>query len=105
MSLFVCAKCGCVDNTATSSYWMLTNEYMVDEYDYAKELQPYKGMGLCSECGRLATSPDGRDVVVPGKWHGKFPKEKISLKSVIEGLPHVDIEFYKQKIINFVKWI
>lgn len=155
MSLFVCAKCGCVDNTATSSYWMLTNEYMVDKFDYAKELQPYKGMGLCSECGRLATSPDGRDVVVPGKWHGKFPKKKateeelkrvgersahddeyfsvedhnsaivlpkgtirrltgrdlkweddpISLKSVIEGLPHVDIEFYKQKIINFVKWI
>lgn len=64
------------DNTATSSYWMLTNEYMVDKFDYAKELQPYKGMGLCSECGRLATSPDGRDVVVPGKWHGKFPKKK-----------------------------
>lgn len=53
MSLFVCAKCGCVDNTATSSYWMLTNEYMVDKFDYAKELQPYKGMGLCSECGRM----------------------------------------------------
>lgn len=64
MSLFVCAKCGCVDNTATSSYWMLTNEYMVDKFEYAKELQPYKGMGLCSECGRLATSPDGRDDVV-----------------------------------------
>lgn len=61
MSLFVCAKCGCIDNTATSSYWMLTNEYMVDKFDYAKELQPYKGMGLCSECGRLATSPDGVD--------------------------------------------
>lgn len=29
-----------------------------------------------TNCGRLATSPDGRDVVVPGKWHGKFPKEK-----------------------------
>lgn len=43
MSLFVCAKCGCVDNTATSSYWMLTNEHMVDKFDYAKELQPYKG--------------------------------------------------------------
>ena len=41
MSLFVCAKCGCVDNTATSSYWMLTNEYMVDKFDYAKELQPH----------------------------------------------------------------
>lgn len=70
MSLFVCAKCGCVDNTATSSYWMLINEYMVDKFEYAKELQPYKGMGLCSECGRLATSPDGRDVVVPGNGTG-----------------------------------
>lgn len=28
MSLFVCAKCGCIDNTATSSYWMLIKEYM-----------------------------------------------------------------------------
>lgn len=28
MSLFVCVKCGCVDNTATSSYWMLIKEYM-----------------------------------------------------------------------------
>lgn len=98
MSLFVCAKCGCIDNTATSSYWMLTNEYMVDKFEYAKELQPYKGMGLCSECGRLATSPDGRRDL---KWED----DPISLKSVIEGLPHVDIEFYKQKIINFVKWI
>jgi hypothetical protein len=64
---------------------MLTNEYMVDKFKYAKELQPYKGMGLCSECGRLATSPDGRDVVVPGKWHGKFPKEK----ATEEQLKHV----------------
>lgn len=53
-----------------------SSRIMVDKFDYAKELQPYKGMGLCSECGRLATSPDGRDVVVPGKWHGKFPKKK-----------------------------
>lgn len=47
------------------------NEMIKDIHDYVK-----KGMGLCSECGRLATSPDGRDVVVPGKWHGKFPKKK-----------------------------
>lgn len=44
-----------------------------------------RGGGLCSECGRLATSPDGRDVVVPGKWHGKFPKEK----ATEEQLKHV----------------
>lgn len=54
-------------------------------YKNGMELQPYKGMGLCSECGRLATSPDGRDVVVPGKWHGKFPKEK----ATEEQLKHV----------------
>lgn len=54
---------------------MLTNEYMVDKFEYAKELQPYKGMGLCSECGRLATSPDGRDVVVPGNGTGSSEGE------------------------------
>lgn len=43
MSLFVCAKCGCVDNTATSSYWMLTNEYMVDKFEYAVDSFPYVG--------------------------------------------------------------
>ena len=56
MSLFVCAKCGCVDNTATSSYWMLTNEYMVDKFEYAKELQPYKGMASYSSAHALAAS-------------------------------------------------
>lgn len=34
---------------------------------------------------RLTTSPDGRDVVVPGKWHGKFPKKK----ATEEQLKHV----------------
>lgn len=23
MSLFVCSKCGCIDNTATSCYWAI----------------------------------------------------------------------------------
>lgn len=26
MSLFVCSKCGCIDNTATSYYWALMKE-------------------------------------------------------------------------------
>lgn len=47
----MCAKCGCVDNTATSSYWMLTNEYMVDKFEYAKELQPYKAWGCAANAG------------------------------------------------------
>lgn len=35
----------------------------------------------------------------------KWEDDPIFLKSVIEELSHMDIEFYKQKIINFVKWI
>lgn len=47
MSLFVCAKCGCVDNTATSSYWMLTNEYMVDKFDYiSNALEDYTDISV-----------------------------------------------------------
>lgn len=107
MSLFVCAKCGCVDNTATSSYWMLTNEYMVDKFEYAKELQPYKGMGLCSECGRLATSPDGRDVVVSGKWHGKFLRPRMSCLLLKEGINDMDgiiryLDYYNSLCIDNV---
>lgn len=37
----------------------------------------------------------------------KWEDDPISLKSksVIDKFPHADIEFYKQKIINFVEWI
>ena len=65
--------------TLTREQLMLISQCVEDISRFAAgdmDLQPYKGMGLCSECGRLTTSPDGRDVVVPGKWHGKFPKKK-----------------------------
>ena len=37
----------------------------------------------------------------------KWEDDPISLKSksVIDKFPHADIEFYNQKIINFVEWI
>lgn len=74
MSVFVCAKCGCVDNTATSDYWAL--RYHSEEYIWDKSLIPYKGKPLCSECARVYYSDDKDEAyVVPGKWHGKFPKE------------------------------
>lgn len=77
MSLFVCAKCGCVDNTATSSYWMLTNEYMVDKFEYAKELQPYKGMGLCSECGSWPPAPTAVMSWCPENGTGSSRRRKL----------------------------
>ena len=50
MSLFQCDKCGCVENTATSSY--VWNKYHLK-----------KNEDLCSFCD---------DTI--GKWHDKFPR-------------------------------
>lgn len=69
MSLFVCAKCGCIDNTATSSYWMLGIGSSLTDLEYAPELKSYKDAPLCSECAKVI----GNRVVL-GKWHGLFPK-------------------------------
>lgn len=76
MSLFICAKCGCIDNTATSSYWGLTGLSVEDNYIYDDSLKEYKGMPLCSECAKIVFHKDkSTPNVVPGKWHGKFPKK------------------------------
>lgn len=48
MSLFVCSKCGCIDNTATSYYWALIRPCKNRIYD--KSLKGYEGKPLCSEC-------------------------------------------------------
>ena len=47
MPIFRCSKCGCIENTATSYYWMAED----------------RTKSLCSEC-----DPD------IGKWHGKWEK-------------------------------
>lgn len=47
MPLFRCEKCGCVENTALSDYWM----------DHLE-----KKPAQCSECGT-------------GEWHRRFPKK------------------------------
>lgn len=80
MPTFICAKCGCIDNTATSSYWHLDIGCVANNIEYHPTLEAYKHKPLCSECGcvRLVRKPDGSVVrmVVPGKWHNKFQKEK-----------------------------
>lgn len=48
MPLFRCSKCGCVENTALSEFWV--------QRDFEKA-DP-----VCSECRT-------------GTWHGKFPKK------------------------------
>lgn len=67
MSLFVCSKCGCIDNTATSYYWALIRPCKNRIYD--KSLKGYEGKPLCSECAAIEYSKGGEVVVVPGTWH------------------------------------
>lgn len=66
MPLFVCDKCGCVENTALGHYWTKGfKEFKNTEWENA----------LCSECTPL-TFPNGEKSGAKGKWHDKFPKEK-----------------------------
>lgn len=68
MSLFVCSKCGCIDNTATSCYWAIIRPCKNRIYD--KSLKGYEGKPLCSECAAIEYSKGDEVVVVPGTWHG-----------------------------------
>lgn len=74
--LFICAKCGCVDDTATSSYRALTNRRIVEKAIWDEGLEAYKGRMLCSECACVVYNEDGSARVIPGKWHSKFPKNQ-----------------------------
>lgn len=70
MSLFICAKCGCVENTALSTYWFRKN------LKYTDGLEEYQDKPLCSECGRAVKNDNDkvRDWMIPGRWHNRFPK-------------------------------
>ena len=71
MSLFVCSKCHCIENTALCSYH---SRKRVELFNWIG-LEEYKGKALCSECGPLLYR-DGTPTRL-GKWHGKFPKQHI----------------------------
>lgn len=82
MPCFVCAKCGCIENTACGHYWgRKTNDFL--EGSLPDELL---GKPLCSECTPLQYS-DG-SIAGTGKWHGNFPKEhwKVNYEIKPEGL-------------------
>ncbi len=69
MPLFICAKCGCVDNTALTTYWSR------NILPYSDELKEYQGKALCSECGMYNSE---MKCIAPGRWHGSFPKKPAS---------------------------
>ena len=71
MSLFVCEKCGGIDNTALGRYHSRNIPGLWSEDN--------QGMALCCECapthfkdGGLVNAYDESRCY--GKWHNKFPK-------------------------------
>ena len=65
MSLFICEKCGAIENTALGFYWSRKIIKFKDE--------DLNGKALCSECMPTIFS-DGTKAG-NGRWHNRFPKE------------------------------
>ena len=75
MGLFVCAKCGSVENTALGWYWSRHSIRLILPEDM-KEFE--SGHGLCTAClPKEARFDDGGDPGFTGEWHGKFPQEHV----------------------------
>lgn len=81
MSIYICEKCGTVDNTAIGGYWSNVSE---------------KEDPKCSECNT-------------GKWHGQFPKKNWSEYGTEEDLlrmealrngSHINATKYFSKLEN-----
>lgn len=66
MPLFVCDKCGAIDNTALGFYWSRNRVNFKDP--------ALKGMALCTRCVPEEYD-DGSKTGYNGKWHNKFPLE------------------------------
>lgn len=67
MGLFICEKCGAIENTALGMYW-------ASEYAHYKDHPELDGKLLCSECVPLYYD-DGSATGFTGEWHGNFKKE------------------------------
>lgn len=79
MPIFVCEKCGNIDNSATGHYWG-------KERFKFKDAPDCDGKALCCECVPEFFD-DGSKTGYNGKWHNKFPKEKY------DSVKHKDWEF------------
>lgn len=67
MGLFICEKCGAIENTALGFYWGRKGLKFKDH----PELD---GKALCSECTPLYYD-DGTETGFTGEWHNKFKKK------------------------------
>lgn len=80
MGLFVCDKCGCVENTALGRYW---SKDFSDMWEKDNE-----GLALCSECAPLYFA-DGSRTRYMHQWHEKFEKKLWDGKESVLNRPKI----------------
>lgn len=96
MPLFVCEKCGGIDNTALGRYW---TKDLPDMWSADNE-----GMALCCECAPTQFK-DGKPTNRPadmrtfGKWHNQFAKRYY--KDLTEKERKSLINYNKEKFKKF----
>lgn len=96
MSLFVCEKCGGIDNTVLGRYHSRNVPGLWSDDN--------QGMALCSECapthfkngGLVNACDESRSY---GKWHNKFPKRYYKDLSEKERKPLINYD--KEKFKKF----
>jgi hypothetical protein len=70
MPLFVCEKCGTIDNTAMDGTFWYSRAFLKESFEqFPKDLRTE--LALCTECQT-------------GKWHDEFDKEKATPERVKE---------------------
>lgn len=87
MSLFICEKCGAIENTALGFYWSRNLDHVkfIDE--------ALNGKALCSECMPTVFSDGSK--AGNGRWHNRFPKEFVKDHPNGEYINWKDGEFKK----------
>ena len=67
MPLFICEKCGSIENTALGFWW--------SKGEFKFKDSSLNDKALCSAC--MPTEfEDGEPTGETGEWHGRFPREK-----------------------------
>jgi len=85
MGIFACDKCGCIENTASSRYWLR---------DLDKETKQFIGPALCSLCDPKI-----------GKWHNIFERKNaaglfLASDGFLYSKAEVEGEFLRWRIEN-----
>lgn len=97
MGIYICEKCGCVDNTACGGNYLVSKE---SKHKYKDEYA--NTHSLCIECTPVEYS-DGSINRKAGKWHDMFEKKHWSQYGIKEELI-AECKKNKGNFMNAIKY-